>query len=65
MSLVGLRKRGVLADGESCLANKLLEERIHGLEAVWIPDVVSKEHIVIEEKDVVFSAVQKDEAVLQ
>src|SRR5579885_2413068 len=56
---------GILADGQTSLAHEILEECVHHLEAVGVPDVVAEQDVVLEKVDVVLAAIEKNEAILQ
>ena len=46
------------------LTKKFLEQRVHGLKAVRVARVISQQDVVLQEENVVFSAVEKDQPVL-
>ena len=44
---------------------EFLKERVHGLKAVGVASVVSKENVVLQKVKIVFAAVEENQAVLQ
>ncbi len=63
--LVGFLKRGILVDDNARVAQQLLEQRVHSLETVRVARIIAEQHVVFEKIGVVFSTVQKNEAVLE
>src|SRR6266849_1797641 len=64
MSVNRLGVRELLADGEASFAQKLLEQLVHGLEAIRVAGVVPQEDVILQKINVVLHAVEEDEAVL-
>src|SRR3989442_13754845 len=54
--------RGLLADGEASFAQKLLEQLVHGLEAIRVAGVVPQKDVILQKINVVLHAVEEDEA---
>src|SRR5437660_7121500 len=63
MRFNGLFVRRIVRYGDPGLSEKLLEESVHGFEAIRIAGVIAQQHVMFEEKDIIFTAIEKDEAV--
>src|SRR5205814_7663004 len=64
MSLDGVRVGWVVAKGDAGLAEEFLEKLIHGFEAVGVARIVAQQDVMLQEKNVVFAAVKKNQPVL-
>src|SRR5579859_182000 len=65
IGLLGFLKGRVLRNGDAGMIEEFLEERVHRFEAVRVAGVIAKQHEVFEKVGVVFTAVEKDDAILQ
>src|SRR5260370_11552601 len=64
MGLDSFRVRGVVTEPDAGLAEEFLEERVHGLKAVGVTGIIAQQDVVLQEEIVVFSPVEKNQAVL-
>src|SRR5258707_15304058 len=64
MGLDSFRVRGVVTEPDAGLAEEFLEERVHGLKAVGLTGIIAQQDGVLKEEIVVFSPVEKNQAVL-
>ena len=55
---------GVVAESDTGLAEEFLEERVHGLKAVGVTSIIAQQNVVLQEENVVFPAVEKNQPVL-
>src|SRR5260370_40620762 len=58
------RVRAVVTEPDAGLAEEFLEERVHGLKAVGVTGIIAHQDVVLQEEIVVFSPVEKNQAVL-
>src|SRR5260370_31803966 len=64
MGIDSLRVGGVVTETDVGVAEELLEERVHGLKAVGVTGIIAQQDVVLQEEIVVFSPVEKNQAVL-
>src|SRR5713101_3701435 len=60
-----LRLSGILANGQARFAQEFLKQRVHGLEAVRVSRVIPQQYVILEEENIIFAAVEEDQAVLK
>ncbi len=61
----GFGLSGILANGQARFAQEFLKQRVHGLEAVRVSRVIPQQYVILEEENIIFAAVEEDQAVLK
>jgi hypothetical protein len=62
--LNGIGVRRIVGESNAGFAQEFLEERVHGLEAVGVANVVAEKNVMLEEENVILHAFEEDHAIL-
>jgi len=65
VGFVGFLIGRILLNDDAGVSKKFLEERVHRFEAVGIARVIAEQNVMFEEIGIVFSALEKNQAVLE
>ncbi len=64
MGLDRFRVGGIMAEGDAGLAEEFLKKLVHGLKAVGVTGIVTQQDVMLEKKNIVFTAVEENQPVL-